>query len=91
MSKKQSDHLEFTRGDILGVDRSHTSALPMQNLKQNSHVTSFAAHKASKHDKTNASHNPGNLDWLDGPVGDQKRKKSKGKGAKEFESDMLEI
>ena len=31
MSKKQSDHLEFTRGDILGVDRSHTSALPMQN------------------------------------------------------------
>ena len=91
MSKKQSDALEFTRGDIMGVDRSHTSAHPLQSQGV-SNANSFAAHKSSKHDKTNASHNPGGkLDWLDAPVGNQIRKTSKGKGGKEFENDMLEI
>jgi len=71
------------------IDRSHTQA----GLPNNSNIGSFAAHKANKHDKTNASHNP-MVNWLDdGPVkghlrGSTKQKKGKHTDAIEFEKDF---
>ena len=48
----------FAGGDL--IDRSHTHG----GLPNNSNIGSFAAHKADKHDKTNASHNP-MMNWLE--------------------------
>ena len=62
-------------------DRSHTQA----RIPNNSNIGSFAAHKADKNDKTNASHNNPMLNWLeDGKAaGKNRRRGSQAKKGKD--------